>query len=41
MLMKKIENIKKVSKDDIVAVSKKISIHTLFLLEASDEENNN
>lgn len=36
----KIENIKKVSKDDIVAVSKKISIHTLFLLEASDEENN-
>lgn len=37
----KINNIKKVSKDDIIAVSKKISIHTLFLLEASDEENNN
>lgn len=37
----KIEMIKKVSVDDIVAVSKKISIHTLFLLEASDEENNN
>ena len=36
----KINNIKKVSKDDIIAVSKKISIHTLFLLEASDEENN-
>lgn len=37
----KIENIKKVSKEDIIAVGKKISIHTLFLLEASDEENNN
>ena len=36
----KIENIKKVSKDDIIAVSKKISVHTLFLLEASDEKNN-
>ena len=35
----RIENIKKVSKDDIMAVSKKISVHTLFLLEASDEEN--
>ena len=37
----KIENIKKVSKDDIITVSKKISMYTLFLLEASDEENNN
>lgn len=37
----KIEMIKKVSIDDIVRVSKKISVHTLFLLEASDEENNN
>ena len=37
----KIENIKKVSKEDITSVSKKIFIHTLFLLEASDEENNN
>ena len=36
----RIENIKKVSVDDIVSVSKKISVHTLFLLEASDEENN-
>ena len=36
----KIENIKKISKEDIISVSKKISIHTLFLLEASDEENN-
>ena len=35
----RIENIKKVSKDDIMAVSKKISVYTLFLLEASDEEN--
>ena len=38
---KKIEKIKSVSKDDIINVSKKISVHTLFLLEASDEENNN
>ena len=36
----KIEKIKSVSKDDIINVSKKISVHTLFLLEASDEENN-
>ena len=36
----KIEKIKNVSKEDIIAVSKKITIHTLFLLEASDEENN-
>lgn len=37
----RIENIKKVSKEDIIPVSKKISVHTLFLLEASDEENSN
>ena len=37
----KIEKIKKVSKEDIISVSKKISVYTLFLLEASDEENNN
>ena len=37
----RIENIKKVSKDDIINVSKKISVHTLFLLEASDEKNSN
>ncbi|MBQ2873053.1 MAG: insulinase family protein [Bacilli bacterium] len=36
----KIEKIKNVSKDDIISVSKKISVHTMFLLEASDEENN-
>ena len=37
----KIEKIKNVSREDIINVSKKISVHTLFLLEASDEENNN
>lgn len=37
----KIQQIKKVCKEDIISVSKKISIHTIFLLEASDEENNN
>ena len=37
----KIEKIKKVSIDDIVTVSKKVAVHTLFLLEAADEENNN
>lgn len=37
----KIEKIKKVSVGDIVTVSKKVSVHTLFLLEAADEENNN
>lgn len=37
----KIEKIKNISKDDIITVSKKISVHTVFLLEASDEENNN
>jgi len=36
----KIEKIKSISKDDIINVSKKISVHTLFLLEASNEENN-
>ena len=36
----RIENIKKVSKEDIINVGKKISVHTLFLLEASDEKNN-
>lgn len=37
----KIEKIKKVSIDDIIRVSKKVSVYTLFLLEAADEENNN
>lgn len=37
----RVEKIKSVSRDEIIAVSKKISFHTLFLLEASDEKNNN
>ena len=37
----KIEKIKNVSREDIITVSKKVSIHTVFLLEASNEENNN
>ena len=37
----KIEKIKNVSKDDIINVSKKLSLHTVFLLEATNEENNN
>lgn len=37
----KIEMIKNVSKEDIISVSKKISAHTMFLLEAQNEENNN
>ena len=36
----KIEKIKKVSKEDIISVSKKISVHTIYLLEATNEENN-
>ena len=36
----KIEKIKSVSKDDIITVAKKISVNTLFLLEATNEENN-
>ena len=38
---KRIENIRKVSREDIINVSKKISIHTMFILEALDEEDNN
>lgn len=34
---KRIENIKKVTKEDIMAVSKKISMHTLYLLEGKKE----
>lgn len=36
----RIENIKKISVEDIINVSRKISVHTLFLLEAANEENN-
>ena len=38
-LEEKIENIKKVSVDDIITVSKKIDLNTVFLLEASNETN--
>lgn len=37
----KIEMIKKVSKEDIISVSKKISLHTIYLLEDENEETNN
>ena len=40
-LEEKIENIKKVSVEDIINVSKKIDLNTVFLLEASDETNKN
>ena len=36
----KIEYIKNVSVEDIITVSKKISVNTIFLLEATNEENN-
>ena len=37
----KIEKIKNVSKEDIINVSKKINLHTIFLLEATNEKDNN
>lgn len=36
----RMEKIKNVSREDIMGVCKKIYIHTVFLLEAKDEENN-
>ena len=36
----RIKNINMVSREDIVNVSKKIKMHTMFILEANDEENN-
>ena len=36
----RIENISKVSREDIVNLSKKIAVHTVYVLEASNEENN-
>ena len=36
----RITNIKRVTRDDIINVSKKIHMHTVFILEAQDEENN-
>ena len=38
-LEEKMENIKKVNVDDIICVSKKIDLNTVFLLEASNEAN--
>lgn len=36
----RIKNIGMVTRDDIIAVSKKVYMHTLFILEGQDEENN-
>ena len=36
----KIEMVKKVSREDIINVSKKIMVHTMYILEGQDEENN-
>jgi len=36
----RIKNIGMVTRDDIIAVSKKIHMHTVFILEGQDEENN-
>mgnify|MGYP003305379548 CR=1 FL=1 len=38
---KRIENIKKITKDDIVNLSKKITMHTMYLLEGNSEEDTN
>ena len=37
----RIKNIDSVTKEEIINVSKKIKMHTMFILEASDEEDNN
>ena len=37
----KIEKLKKVSKEDIINVSKKINLHTIFILEATNEKDYN
>ena len=34
----RIENIEKITKEDIMAVSKKIFMHTVYLLEGQNEE---
>ena len=36
----RIENINKVTKEDIVNVSKKVNVHTMFILEGEDEKDN-
>lgn len=38
---KRIENIKKVTKDDIMNLSKKVTMHTMYLLEGKNEEDTN
>ena len=37
----RIKNIKSVTRDDIINASKKVNIHTMFILEANDEKDNN
>ena len=37
----RIENVRNVTKEQIISVSKKISIHTMFILEGENEENKN
>ena len=39
--MERIEKIKKVTKEDIINVSKKVNINRMFILEADNEEDNN
>ena len=39
--MDRIERIKKVTREDIVNVSKKVNINRMFILEADNEKNNN
>lgn len=38
---KRIENIKKVSKEDVIKLSKKITMHTVYLLEGDSKEDSN
>ena len=38
---KRIENIKKVTKDDIINLSKKVTMHTMYLLEGKNEDDTN
>ena len=40
MAEERIENISKVSREDIINVCKKINIHTMFILEGQDEKDN-
>ena len=39
-IQERIENIMNVTREDIVNVSKKINIHTMFILEDNDEKDN-